>query len=103
MKLRTKFVWAGIIVVLIPVLLSAVVMGVLIQRQNTEDVKQRSGKLLEIIRQELDRQAIALVHQMALFAQDPTLFRNITFLSHPEDPNSSMPNPLDEVYKTESG
>lgn len=103
MKLQAKLVWAGILVVLIPMLLSGGVMWGVIQWQNTEDAKQRSGQLIDTIRQELDLQATALVDEMELFVQDPTLFRNILLLSQSEQTNSAMTSSLYEFYKTAIG
>jgi methyl-accepting chemotaxis protein len=103
MKLRAKLVWAGIGVVLIPMLLSAGMMWGLIQWQNTEDTKQRSGNLIDAIRQELDRQAMTSVNEMMLFAQDPTLFRNVMLLSQSEETDSDGTSSFYEFYKIEIG
>jgi hypothetical protein len=103
MKLQAKLVWAGILIVLIPMLLSAVVMWRVIQWQNTEDARQYSGNLIDTIRQELESQAITLVNEMELFAQDPRLLRNIMFLSQTEGAASEMEGSLHDFYKTQMG
>ncbi len=56
MKLRAKLVWVGILVVLISMLLSTGMMWYLIRQQNDKDARQRSGQLVDMIRQELTRQ-----------------------------------------------
>ena len=103
MKLQAKLVWAGILIVLISMLLSTGVMWRVIQWQNTEDARQRSGQLIDAIRHELDLQDRTLLHEMGLFAQDPRLFRNVMLLSQSKETSAPMTESLYEFYKMEIG
>ncbi len=81
MKLRTKFILAGILIVLVPMLLSTGVMWYLIQRQNDEDARYHSAHLLDMIREELARQGEELVSELIYFAEDSALVSNIVNLN----------------------
>jgi methyl-accepting chemotaxis protein len=103
MKIRTKLVSGAIAVILVPMILSAGVMGVLVQRQNNADVKQRSAKLLDTLRKQLDREAQDLMRELTGFAQDPDLLSNITYLSQQAEGGAGVARELSEFYKTQLG
>ncbi|GAK57084.1 methyl-accepting chemotaxis sensory transducer, putative [Candidatus Vecturithrix granuli] len=81
MKLRTKLVLAGMLIVLVPMLLSTGVIWYLIQRQNDEDARHHSAHLLDMIREELARQGRELASELIYFAEDSALINNIMNLN----------------------
>ncbi len=99
MTLQKKLIWAGLLIVLLPMLLSTGVMWVLIQRQNNHDAVERSEQLLEIVRRELDYQTAELLAEMVQFSQDTTLVNNITFLIQ----GGNIAKDIAEFYKIEIG
>ncbi len=100
MKLRTKLIWAGIVLVLVPMLFSTGVMWYLIRRQNDEDAREYSGRLLDLIRKELDHEGTELVQEMLYFSQDSALVNNLTNLNQRKQVN--MTPMLQEIHKTEA-
>lgn len=98
MKLRAKLVWVGILVVLISMLLSTGMMWYLIRQQNDKDARQRSGQLVDMIRQELTRQGGERVEGMTYFSQDAALLYNLSNLAQNQNPVSLIPA-LRESYK----
>ena len=100
MKLRTKLVWVGIGIVLIPMILSTSVMWYLIQQQNDEAEQHHSGHLLDMIREEFARQGSGLVEEMSYFSQDPALIAHLTNLNQREQVN--MTPMLQDIHKTEA-
>lgn len=81
MKLRTKFILTGILIILLPMLLSTGLIWYLIQRQNDEDARRHSAHLLDMIREELARQGQELVSELIYFAEDSALVSNIVNLN----------------------
>lgn len=77
MKLRMKLILVGMLIVLLPMLLSTGVMWYLIQRQNNEEARHAAAHLLDMIREELARQGRELVSELIYFAEDSALVSNI--------------------------
>ena len=99
MTLQRKLIWTGLLIVLLPMLLSTGVMWGLIQRQNNHDAIERSEQLLGVIRHELDHQAEDLLAEMLQFSKDTTLLNNITFLNQ----GGNIAKDIGEFYKIELG
>ncbi len=99
MSLRAKLVWAGIVIVLIPMLLSTIMMWYLIRRQNDKDALHRSGQLLEMIRQNLEAQGAELLEGMKQFSLDKTFNNQISLVNQLQRKNVLVRQ--QETYKTE--
>lgn len=100
MKLRTKLVLAGILIVLLPMLLSTGVMWYLIQRQNDEDARQHSAHLLDMIRNEFARQGRELERELIYFAEDTAFVNNIVNLN--QRYQVTMTPLLQEIHEIEA-
>ena len=100
MKLRTKLILAGILIVLLPMLLSTGVMWYLIQRQNDADARQHSAHLLDMIRNEFSRQGQELERELIYFAEDTALVNNIVNLNQRRQ--VAMTPLLQEIHEIEA-
>jgi hypothetical protein len=103
MKLRTKLICAGILIILLSMAVSTGVMWALIRQQNDNDAIQRAGQLIDVIRREIDLQAEELISEMLYFPQDAELLSNITFLIQSEESGMGVARELAEFYQTEAG
>ena len=99
MTLQKQLTWTGILIVLVPMLVSTGIMWLLIHRQNDHDAIERSEKLLRIVCDELGHQREELLAEMQRFSQDTTLMNSITYLVQ----GGNVAEELKEFYKIEIG